>query len=368
MHFEWLLPQMPGWCYNDLIFKRGGGIMCKDASGGYSNRNLLLGNGINAYLGINKMTRDEIAKRFYTALMREKKFFSLLLNVSLDNDLHQRFVAAQENGIESLADIVYELALEQISDPSINQKIRLLATIICCAMSAIFYDEHGKNLGIEIEKREVPFLSRYNNIFTLNYVEFWDKKGESIHLHGKYCIEKTGGEKPFLHYSSDQWQIETYKALVNSMENSYYMKELNTHSIVFSPAFYTKSEMIALGTRPAQNLFPGKDIILHSVPKLYHEFADRNIRQIEVFGMSPSGDDELIRVFNKMDAVIVYIYGYNERNKNDGRHAVRNAAEEEVRLWEGKLTCPHVFLDSLEIENARTVGDIQKKVLYRKKQ
>ena len=62
-----------------------------------------------------------------------------------------------------------------------------------------------------------------------------------------------------------------------------------------------------------------------------------NIEVLDVFGMSPYGDDSLIEKINKMDYVTVYVYNKDISNETDE--------------WERKLKCKHCLKDSREIIN-----------------
>lgn len=94
-----------------------------------------------------------------------------------------------------------------------------------------------------------------------------------------------------------------------------------------------KSQLINGQSFPAEDRDPAEDIFPSDPEKLYDELE--GVRQIEVFGMSPYGDDELIEKLNHMDFVTVYIYNLKENG--------------EVGDWDKVLTCPHRLIDSNEI-------------------
>ena len=62
------------------------------------------------------------------------------------------------------------------------------------------------------------------------------------------------------------------------------------------------------------------------------KFWKKNVDELDIFGMSPYGDDSLIHIINTKLKVRVFIY-----NK-DSNH--------ETREWMRKLTCPYELLDS----------------------
>ena len=58
------------------------------------------------------------------------------------------------------------------------------------------------------------------------------------------------------------------------------------------------------------------------------------MEQLDIFGLSPYGDDSLIDVINRMKSVTVYVYNMKT-----------NA---QIKVWDKILHCPHVFVDSTE--------------------
>lgn len=84
---------------------------------------------------------------------------------------------------------------------------------------------------------------------------------------------------------------------------------------------------------PSERLFPANDLFLHSAPELHKEL--KGVQKIEIFGMSPYGDDCLLEKINDINFVTVYVY---DKDNNS-----------EVAEWERILKCSHIVKDSLEI-------------------
>ena len=132
-----------------------------------------------------------------------------------------------------------------------------------------------------------------------------------------------------------------YKEVVRKLKPNFNMIGLNTWYVIFSPEFQKmeegfrnkKSQLINGQSFPAEDRDPAEDIFPSDPEKLYDELE--GVRQIEVFGMSPYGDDELIEKLNHMDFVTVYIYNLKENG--------------EAGDWDKVLTCPHRLIDSNEI-------------------
>ncbi len=296
-------------------------------------RNLLLGNGINIHLDIKGMTMDDISNRFKKSLAASSPFYELLFNVQLTEDICDKlFENVANNGIESLTEIIHAYVIKNTTvTKSINFHMRLIDALICSALTAIFYD-NSERIGLSYNKSNLPNLNVFDNIFTLNYVEFWDEYNHCTHLHGKYNIDSIiTSNIPLLLYSHERYiGFEGYDKIVEALSSVYNMQPLNTEHIVFSPEFSKKSEMIKLGKYPNANLFPADDLFLHDFRHLYTELD--TIKTIEIFGMSPYGDDSIIEKLNNMDFVTIYVY-----NKAKNR---------ETKEWTSILKCPYEIKDS----------------------
>lgn len=300
-------------------------------------RNLLVGNGINMHLNVNDMTMSDIAIRFRKDLIISSPFYELLFNVSFtENVCDDLFANNKRLGIESLAEIIHSYIIKNTPQKmTLNLRMRLIDAIICTAMTAIFYNENRK-IGQKYDVLKLPNMDLFQKIFTLNYKEFWDSDGRCIYLHGQYNNELVEeNDKPVILYSEERYRgFKNYDNVVMRLGNAYNLIPLYTRDIVFSPEFSRKSEMIRLGQYPAENLFPADDLFLHSSAKLYEELKE--INKIEIFGMSPYGDDCLLEIINDMNFVTVYVY---DKNNNV-----------ETEKWEKILRCPHIIKDSLQIE------------------
>lgn len=298
-------------------------------------RNLLLGNGINAHLGINGLNMIDIANRFADSLIKSSDFFDLMFGIRFTQEVcKELYSKTNKRGIESLAAVVYDYLASRIRRICINDRMRILDSIICCAITSIFYDGNRK-LGNDYKIHNLPDFSEFRNIYTLNYAEFWDRTERSVYLHGKYNIASVRvNGKEVLHYSLERNRgYKGYNELVKKLEERFNMCELYTRDIIFSPEFYKKAEMAAMGSYPSEHLYPANDLFLHELKPLYVELE--GIKDIEVFGMSPYGDEDIIKKLNGMDKVIVYVYNYKQN--------------EEVQVWDKVLTCYHEIKDSMDI-------------------
>lgn len=177
-------------------------------------------------------------------------------------------------------------------------------------------------------------MDGYDYIFTLNYFEFWDIEKKSIHLHGRVDFTKFVDVKKAVFVSKDRMNLKEYAIAVKDIEKSNTIIEFSPNSVIFAPEGIQKKKLICVsGVSPSDNLYPADDLFLYRGKNLYTELD--SVDEIDIFGMSPYGDDDIIDIINSKDMVKVYIY-----NKENNR---------ETDDWIKKLHCPYELLDSMEI-------------------
>ncbi len=299
-------------------------------------KSLLLGNGINMHLSVEKFTLNEIANRFAESLKNSSTIFELLFEVSISEAvIYETIQKSGNKGIETLAKNVYDYIINNATEnKNINMLMRLLDTMVCSAITAIFCDGN-KLLGKTYTQSKMLNIEKYENVFSLNYIEFWDVKNICKYLHGHIELNPIiCNEKPILFYSKDRYiGLEGYRDKINKLKKQFNTCELFTRDIVFSPEFHKKSEMIALGHYPSEQLFPADDFFIYEPKKLYAELD--NVKCLDVFGLSPYGDNDLINKLNEMEMVTVYVY---DKENN-----------EQADIWNRSLKCRHVIKDTQEI-------------------
>jgi hypothetical protein len=188
---------------------------------------------------------------------------------------------------------------EKKDDLSENDEMKFISLIKNMAINAILFSD-GKFIEKEIPEELVRKICLYENVLTLNYFEYWDKKSICKHLHGKIgrpsCSELTPAE---------------------------------TEELIFSPAFndITKTAIINRGCYPSDRLYPSDDLCLKEAKELYKELD--NIQRIEVWGISPYGDDELIEKLNMIEKVKIFVHNYKSN-------------QEERSEWEKKISSAEI--------------------------
>ena len=250
---------------------------------------LLIGNGINFCGTSDDFSSEAIAHRFGEVIQKrisnnDDEEFAYFDGINKELEFERC-----ENNVEMLAYEVYEFVCTKYKtyekkDLSKNDEMKFISLIKNMAINAIFFKD-SKFIENEIPEELVRKICLYENVLTLNYFEYWDKKSICKHLHGKI-------RRPF------------YSELTRA----------ETEELIFSPAFnnITKTDVINMGCYPSNGLVPSEDLYPKEAKELYKELD--NIQRIEVFGISPYGDDELIEKLNMIEKVKIFIY---KGKKND---------------------------------------------------
>ncbi|MBO5192185.1 MAG: hypothetical protein J6C22_14445 [Bacteroides sp.] len=298
-------------------------------------KGLLLGNGINAYLGIKELSVKDIGERFgknvavYSSIIQN--LFEVQIEEQFFKDLEK---TVKELGIESLAGILYRYIKENKKSMwTDNDEYRVQDIIACICISAIFFAEEGK-IDSQFDKTKLFSMAEYDYIYTLNYIEFWDDEKRCIHLHGKVDLPRLDNKKRAILISTGRKHLDSYARAVEQIKKANNVIEFNPTDIIFAPENIEKNKLICVsGLFPSDKLYPADDLFLYRSKELYKELEE--IDELDIFGMSPYGDESLLEIINKKKKVRVYVYKKNE-NK-------------EASVWQKKLTCEYEVLDSVEI-------------------
>ncbi|MBP3474958.1 MAG: hypothetical protein J6K48_01345 [Lachnospiraceae bacterium] len=298
-------------------------------------KGLLLGNGINTRIGIHGLTISEIKERFRYNMYKSAPVLEALFEIILSRDTCNNIIQESESdGIESLAGSLYEYVKKHEQKKwTVNDEIRLQDTVSCIALTSIFYDKKGK-IDTSYDAEKLLDISAYDRIFSLNYVEFWDKKQSCIYLHGKIDFDTLENQQNMLLLSSERNKLQAYKEAIKVIEKTNNIELINTSDIVFAPNGIPKEKLIcASGIFTSNNLYPADDLFLHRRKELYKRLED--VDELDIFGVSPYGDSSLVNIINQLKSVTIFIY-----NKSTNK---------ETEDWKKILHCPYKLKDSLEV-------------------
>ena len=304
-------------------------------------KSLLLGNGINARIGIKGLAVSEIKERFLRNMYRNSYVSEALYGITLSKDVCNDIIRSSKvDGIESLAGSLYTYIKTHVNQKwTDNDEIRLQDVVKCIALTSIFYDDMGK-ICTDYDSKKLLDISGYERVYTLNYIEFWDKKEECIYLHGKIDLNSLGDGQNILLASRERNCFSKYKDAIDAIGKSNNIKLIDTSNIIFSPDSIPKEKLIdVIGVYLSNNLYPADDLFLHSKKELYAQLGD--VEELDIFGLSPYGDDSLINGINRMKSVTIYV------------HNMETSVE--VEVWDKILYCPHVFKDSSEAKSLAVI-------------
>lgn len=243
-------------------------------------RSILIGNGVNlcSEEGCVFFSPTAIKQRFFTVLEASlPKITFDNLRSGIGNAI--RFVQeSNDANIEVLAALVFDaVRSEQIRRTGFfctNDDQRLKRILKTAAIDSIFL-EKGRFKVVEIWEKTRVSIEKYNQIFTLNYHEYWDAEGRSIFLHNK--IEREEGTDA-----------------IKGAEQCIFSPLLDLH----------KSQADAL--YPSECLYPADDLVPSGLHELYGQLE--GIECIDVFGVSPFGDCELFECIKKISNKRIFIY------------------------------------------------------------
>lgn len=279
-------------------------------------KNLLLGNGINLDLGISELYAINIFHRFQDILIKTSSIYEYIFGKGFDAQICQNIFAdciknpedSAKTGIESLARNVYDY-LKNNDKWSENNKSELKKFITVSAINAIFYNSNTTinitPISNDENKIKISTLKTYNSIYSLNYAEFWDNSEKCSFLHGSYTLsELSSAGKDIILFYPYKDNSGTYRRLIDRLADKYSMREYFPN-VVFTPLM-DKQDSLYDGHVPSNALFPGLNTFPSAVPELYTELDD--IESLDIFGMSPFGDDKLIKKLSAIPNLTIYVY------------------------------------------------------------
>ncbi len=295
---------------------------------------ILIGNGINIANGNAYLNAENVKKRFLEVLKNKYKLFEKCLGVkelSYDNIINEILKDNSNVCIEQLSgklfDYFYKLILKD-NKFCWNDCYRLIELIGVISIESLFIVDNKFKAPI-ITEMYANKIKKYNNIFTLNYVENWDKENRCIYLHGninKYLSE----------YNNQEIISNILANTLNLNSNDKRYIKLNLKDVIFIPDNKIVDKYCYVGeglfcnkcgleVYPANDLFPdnGKGDIYKCL---------NDIKNIDIFGMSPYGDKSLIERISNIQKITIYVY---------------NSKKEEIDEW--KKYIPHaIFKDAKE--------------------
>ena len=303
-------------------------------------RSILIGNGINARLKIEQLYTDKIFDRFVLNSKRYVPLFnSVFSNKISATEIDNLFDKNNKKiGIETQAREFYDYIKSVVQTErniwSDNNEHRLQDIITCIAILSIFYDKNGL-INPSIDRSLLPNFANYENVFTLNYHEFWDSNGFCIPLHGRVDYNALENKTNAFLYNYKRMNLKEYNDGIEKMKLNGIAVAFNSPNYVFAPTDIDKRKLTCIaGIFPSDKLFPAEDLYLIEPKDLYAEL--KGVTELDVFGVSPYGDSDLIKIIDKMKNVKVFVY------KKD--------TSPETAVWERYLVnCTYIIEDASKL-------------------
>lgn len=272
-------------------------------------KSLLIGNGLNLANNNFYLNIDMVKNRFLTELKEKLILFQKALYLDeLNYDDIYKYIIKEYIGIEQLAGHLFDYIQAKVNEKrkfNENDNYRTIELIGIIALRALFIID---NQFIEPQVTELytSKMNKYDKIFTLNYIESWDKNNNCIYLHGNIS-------KFFQNYNG---QSVTTNILIHNPEIKDYFKDnpvvLDLGEIIFVPDNKKVNKLSYVGTPyyPSNTLYPADDLFLKESKDIYEDLD--NAESLDIFGVSPYGDKSLINKLMKIPQITIYVHNLNE--------------------------------------------------------
>lgn len=274
-------------------------------------RNLLIGNGLNLTNKENDfLYNNRIVFRFKENLKKYYQIFKEMFSITFYN-FDELLDSINENeGIEIVAGKVFEYIhdeVKKIGEFSWNDCYRLIELISEIAIKSIFFENETFKIPIISDEYQYKIKNTYNNIFSLNYIENWDLENTVIYLHGNI-------KKYINSYCDISSLLLTHNDIYKKLRNKDAIK-INFSEIIFIPTNHLVDKYVYIEEglilqKCGLNLYPADDLFLDDGRKIYESIE--TIENLDVFGVSPYGDDALIKKLKEIPQIRIYIYNLNQ--------------------------------------------------------
>ena len=223
-----------------------------------------------------------------------------------------------KDNIERLSGKVFCYIKQKKANFTLNDRYRLIEILANISIESIFLQD-SKVYIPKIPFKFISALESYNKIFSLNYYDNININKEITYLHGKLHIGKYESSPKIMVCPSFLYKYnEEYKEIIDKEYIEYDKIFIDARSIVLMPEIinYTKQNHFGEGLYPDEKLYPANDLFPSSgMGDLYAKLDD--IEKLDIFGMSPYGDEDLINKITKIQDVTVYVYDLKNNSEKD---------------------------------------------------
>lgn len=274
-------------------------------------RNLLIGNGLNLTNKENDfLYNNRIVFRFKENLKKYYQICKEMFRITIYNFDGLLDSINENEGIEIVAGKVFDYIHDEVrktGEFSWNDCYRLIELISEIAIKSIFFENKTFKIPTISDEYQEKIKNTYNNIFSLNYIEDWDIENKVIYLHGNI-------KKYINNYCDISSKLLTYNDVYKKFKNKDAIK-IDFSEIIFIPTNYLVDKYIYVeeGLFPQKcglNVYPANDLFPDGGRAIYGKIEE--IDSLDIFGVSPYGDEALIKKISKIPQIRIYIYNLNQ--------------------------------------------------------
>ena len=278
-----------------------------------AKRNLLLGNGIN--LSNNDFfSSKQIALRVEELLPLAFEYFGFQNNVRFIKDLEDNFdFKNYTRGVEELLYDCFKLVIDLHKESYFktlkkDKFFELMALLKKVFINAIFI-KGNKMILPDIPKNIIEEIQTYNKIFTLNYNEYWDSEQGIEYLHREINYQEFRRDDFGIDEKKLKYDIDYAFAIEILLNDFYYFPIRNLEDLLMLPTRFNIDKKEAnkfQNEHRIDGFLITKSFENNEVKPLYDKFDE--LDNIDLFGVSPFGDEYLIEKLRNIDDVCIYIY------------------------------------------------------------
>ena len=279
---------------------------------------ILIGNGINR-LENNKFDSKSIAYRFERVIKKNENLLSKMFITNEESvDFYKKSECEQEDNIERLLGKVYNYIKRRRTKFTVNDRYRLIEILSSISIESIFI-QNNKIYMPQIPSKFINLLKKYDEVFSLNYYDNINIQKDINHLHGSINIKKIKTSRELMICSEFLYKYNSeYRKIIDEEYIKYKKIFIDARNIILMPEIlnYTKQNHFGDGLYPDDNLYPADDLFPSSgMGDLYIKL--NNIEALDIFGMSPFGDEDLIKKIQQTKNVTIYVYDLKNSSETE---------------------------------------------------
>jgi len=303
---------------------------------------LILGNGINLIFE-DYFSSKRIAERIKKMLPIAYEYLGFENNVVFLDDLEKEFdFSNYSQGIENLLYDCIKFIISKRKNGYFkkltkNNFFELMTLLKKVFINAMFVEEN-KIKSLIIPQSTIDKVLSFDSVYSLNYYEFWDSNGITIHLHGKINYREFNRDDFIIDETRKDYDLDHSFSIDEFMDRIFHFPIRNMEDLIMLPINYNLDKEQAHEFQIKNKVY-GFLVYPDFEKKVSNNIYSRleSLDKISLFGVSPLGDSLLLKKLSNISSVTIYVHGIDLNKK-------------EIKAWE-KLIPHAVLLDSTKFEN-----------------